>query len=164
MAVWCGPNLDLVVASSHFLEWGIKPSRVELDEYWFPLTTSCCIMHIISTTCSFRRVISWVFSSMREGPLVDISLAHDLVMIGSRCDGNGLFPFRNLFSLGSWKGKEWDGKEIRYIQKFDNVETQNKPKVSLCSCSLKMHLSFSKYWLGPLIGYLSWWVSIVIQN
>jgi len=44
------------------------------------------------------------------------------------------------------------------------VETQNKHEVSLGSYSYKMHQSFSKYWLGPLIRYLSWWVSIVMQN
>ena len=40
-----------------------------------------------------------------------------------------------------------------YIWKFDNVETQNKHKVSLGSCLFKMPLSFSKYWLGPLSGF-----------
>ena len=29
-----------------------------------------------------------------------------------------------------------------YIWKFDNTKKQNKTKVSLCSCSFKMHLSF----------------------
>ena len=51
-----------------------------------------------------------------------------------------------------------------YIWKFDNVQTQNEHKDSLGSCLCKMHLSFSKHWLGPSIGYLSWWVSIVMQN
>jgi len=44
------------------------------------------------------------------------------------------------------------------------METQNKHVISLGTCSFKMHLSFSKHWLGPLIRCLSWWVSIVMQN
>ena len=53
-----------------------------------PPTTYRCIMCIISASCSFRRLMSLALSSTRQGPLVDISLARDLVMMRSRCDGN----------------------------------------------------------------------------
>ena len=47
-----------------------------------------------------------------------------------------------------------------YIWKFDNVETQNKHEVSLGFCLFKMHLSFSKYWLGPCrINAQAWQVT-----
>ena len=90
-----------------------EPFGVGPDESRFPPTTSCHIMHIISTICSFRRVISWIFSLMGEGPIVDISLARDLVMIGSRCDGNldyFLWAIFSLYDLGKEKngtGKKW---------------------------------------------------------
>ena len=95
-----------------------------------------------------------MFSSIGEGPFVDISLAQDLMMIGFWCDGSLNCFLLVIFSLlepGSEKngmGKKWGT--------FENVETQNKHEVSSCYCSFKMHLAFSKYWLGSLIEYLSW--------
>ena len=54
----------------------------------FLLTTSCCIMRIISAICSFICMNSTTLTSKAEGSLVDISLARDLVIMGSHCDGN----------------------------------------------------------------------------
>ena len=54
---------------------------------------------------------------MGEGQLVDLSLAQDLVMIGSQCDGNldcFLLAIFSLYILGMEKngmGKKWGAFE-----------------------------------------------------
>ena len=50
-----------------------------------------------------------------------------------------------------------------YIWKFDNMETQNEHKVSLGPCLFKMNLSFSKICFKPLVRFLSWWISTVME-
>ena len=48
--------------------------------------------------------------------------------------------------------KEWDGKEMGVHLKI-LTKWKHKQTLSLGSCLLKMHLSFFKYWLGPLSGF-----------
>ena len=59
-----------------------------LDESRPPPTTNCSIMRIISAICSFIYMNSATLTLEAEGSLVDISLARDLVVMGSRHDGN----------------------------------------------------------------------------
>ena len=64
-----------------FSTW--EPPWLWPKEFCPPPTTSCCTMHINSDICSFIWANSTRLTSGVEGPLVDISLARDLVMMGS---------------------------------------------------------------------------------
>ena len=64
------------------------PFRMGQDDAQFRSTTSCYIMRIISAICSFIWMNSVKLTSEAKGSLVDISLAQDLLIMGSRRDGN----------------------------------------------------------------------------
>ena len=70
---------------------------------------------------------------MGEGPLIDISLTRDLVMIRLWCDGNlDCFKQSFLFMILERKRMGWETNGIHL--KIDNVEMPNKHEVSLGSC------------------------------
>ena len=94
-------------------------------------------MRINSDTCSFRRAISWTVSSWGELPLVDISIAGDLVTMGSRHgDSLACFLLAIFWSRESRKWKKWSV--------FDKVETKHQNQVSLCSWYLTCTYHFLK--------------------
>ena len=72
-----------------------------LNDSRFPHTTSCCIMRFISAICSFIYMNSTTLTSKAKRSLVDITLARDLVIMGSQRNGNLDCFLSNLFSLGS---------------------------------------------------------------
>ena len=84
-----------------FSVWGIP--WLWPEEFCPPSTTSYCTIRINSDICSFIWVNSVGLTLGVEGPLVDISLAQDLVMMGSRCGGSLHYflsaIFRNLLIL-----------------------------------------------------------------
>ena len=87
---------------------------------------------------------------MGEGQLVDLSLAQDLVMIGSQCDGNLDCFLLAIFSLYKpRKEKNGMGKKWGSFENLPMWKHKTKHKVCLGSCSFKMHLSFSNIGLGP---------------
>ena len=65
-----------------------KPFIVWLDESRYLPRTNRCIMHIIFAIYSFICMNLATLTSKAKGSLVDIFLAQDLVLMGSRCDGN----------------------------------------------------------------------------
>ena len=78
---------------------GSEPFGEGPDDSWFPPTTSRCIMRIIFAICSFICMNSATLTSEAEGLLVDISLAQDLVIIGSQHDGSLDCFLLAIFSL-----------------------------------------------------------------
>ena len=138
--VW--PWFDFGGSRVSFSTWGIGPSWLWLDELCPSPITSYCIIHIILAICSFIWTNSVTFTSGVEGSLVDISLARDLVMMGSRCGGNLNCFLWAIFSLCD-PGTEKNGMGEKWGT-FDNVETQHQHEVSLGPCLFKMHLSFLK--------------------
>ena len=148
---WLGDIVSLLGGGRGAFPSGLEPDGPDV---LFPVpSVSCCIMCIISSICSFRKAILVTFSFTRERPLVDISLAQDLVIMGSRCDGNldyFLWEIFSLYNLGKNKRMGWerDGVHLKILTKWKHKQT-----LSLGSCLLKMHLSFFKYWLGPLSGF-----------
>ena len=118
----CGP-MGGVVQSLFGFSGGVSFSchnGVGPNELLPPCTTYRCIMCIISASCSFRRVMSLAFSSTREGPLVDISFARDLVMMRSWCDGNFDCFLGAIFSLYNPGKNKRMGRE-RYDGTFENL-------------------------------------------
>ena len=70
-------------------------------------------MRIISAICSFIYMNSATLTLEAEGSLVDISLARDLVVMGSQRDGNldcflwAIFSLYNPREEKTGMGKEW---------------------------------------------------------
>ena len=103
-------------------------------------------MCISSDTCSFKKVTSWTVSSWGEVPLVDISLAQDLVTMGS-CRGSSL-AYLFLAIFWSWERGKWKKQGL-----FGKVETQHQNQVSLWPWHLTWSYHFQKKLaLHPCLG------------
>ena len=115
----CGPIIVRIQRRCLVFRLGPKSCRIGVgpDELCPPPTTYHCIMCIIFASCSFRRVMSLAFSSTGEGPLVDIFLARDLVMMRSRCDGNFdcfLWAIFSLYNPGKNKRRGQERYEVTF--------------------------------------------------
>ena len=153
---WLGDIVSLLGGGRGAFPSGLEPDGPDV---LFPVpSVSCCIMCIISSICSFRKAILVTFSFTRERPLVDISLAQDLVIMGSRCDGNLDYFLREIFSLynlGKNKRMGWE-RDGGTFENFDKVETQTNTKFRFLltqnASIIFQILAWTLEWV------LSWWV------
>ena len=120
-------------------------------------------MRISSNICSFIWANSTGSTLRVEGPLVDISLPRDLVMMGSWCGGS-----LNCFLLAIFLILRESGKWMKRGA-FDKVETQNQNQVSLFSCYLTCTCHFQENLAlhpcsGIYCGEFLLWCEINAQN